>query len=222
MAMMQREKHQQVRLQGLQPTSVHTSRKWAPTWRPLATWEMEGELPRSPRTKCMAFLRRAFKNVKMQLSIKEQTAYLHSARSCSIFLATQVFLRAIEADTLILEWVTTTTWFRVALPRNVRDQLKESLRMVNQNSTTIMPTSQVLVESTLLVLNTWDLIKVPNRLLETIASSVALPLASLVQLTKRRRTSRSSPTTSTAEVSRLRAQAHLPRSRLPQRSTQRT
>jgi hypothetical protein len=57
-----------------------------------------GELP-NPRTNCMAFLMRAFKNVKIQLSIKEMS--LRSARSCSIFLATQVFLRAIEVDTLI-------------------------------------------------------------------------------------------------------------------------
>ena len=222
MAMMQREKHRQARLQGLLPRSVHTSRKWALTWKPLDTWEMEGQQPPSPKTKCMAFLRRVFKNVKMQLSIKEQTAYLHSARSCSIFLATQVFLRAIEADTLILEWATTTTWSRVALPRNVQDQLKVSLRMVNQNSTTNMPTSPVLGESTLLVLNTWDLIKVPNRLLGTTASLEALPLVSLAQLAKRRRTSRLSPTTSTVEGSRPRAQVHLPRSRVPLRSTQQT
>lgn len=145
MVMMPRRAHQIANWPGQQPTWVPTRWKWAPTWRHPAMLEMDlGRLP-SPPTKCMAFLMRAFKNVRQQLYIKEEM-FLHSARSCSIFLATQVFLRAIEADMHTQGWAITITWSKVVQPRNVQDQFKVSLRMVSPSSTTNMLFNRVLAE----------------------------------------------------------------------------
>ena len=183
--------------------------------------EMEPvQLPSQP-IKCMAFLMRAFKNVRRQLSIKEEM-FLHSARSCSIFLATQVFLRAIEADTHTQEWATTITWSKVVQPRNVQDRFKVSLRIVSPSSTTNMLFKLVLAESIHLVLNTSDLTKALPQPQETTVSSVVQPPANQDQETKRRRTSKSSLTTSMEEVSRLKVQGHQPKSRLPLKSIQTT